>query len=101
MKKLVEAIVFASLVLCGCEMKSVNPDLEPIKQITWKEAVGLKEFVLISKKEDCPYPYYTTLRTVYIKKGEQIYYISSRPSIPEEIWNDYFKNSQKGDTIRF
>ena len=98
--KLVGALLFASLVLCGCEVRE-DTKLKPIKQITWQEAVGLGEFVLVSKKEECPYPYYTTFRTAYIKKDDQFYYIPSRSSIPEEIWNDYFKDAQKGDTIKF
>jgi len=97
MKKLVEALLFASLTLCGCEVKN-KEGIEPIKQITWNEAMGLGEFVLVSKKEDCVYPYYVTTRTAFIKKDSQIYYV--RPSIPEEIWNNYFKDTQKGDTIK-
>ena len=97
--KLISALLFASLVLCGCDAK--DTEIKPIKQISWQEAAEFGEFVLVSKKEECPYPYYTTFRTAYIKKDGQIYYISSRSCIPEEIWNDYFKDAQKGDTVRF
>lgn len=92
MKKLVIGFVFC-LLLIGCN----NTDVDPIKRIYISEVLEKRQIVLISKvdvgTEISP------RRAAYIRDlSDSIYYV---PDIPLEIWNDYFKDAEKGDTIRF
>ena len=94
MKKFVIGFVFC-LLLIGCNNST---DIDPIKRVYMSEVLEKHQIVvLISKIEDGTGV--VLRRTAYIRNlSDSIYYI---PDIPLKIWDDYFKDAQKGDTIRF
>ena len=94
MKKFVIGFVFC-LLLIGCNNST---DIDPIKRVYMSEVLEKHQIVvLVSKMEDGTGVVFR--RTAYIRDlSDFIYYI---PDIPLEIWDDYFKDVKKGDTIRF
>ena len=93
MKKFIIGFVFC-LLLIGCNN---NTDMDPIKRVYISEVLEKHQIVLISKMEDGGGVVYK--RAAYIRDlSDSIYYV---PDIPPEIWYDYFKDAEKGDTIQF
>jgi len=93
MKKLIAGLVL--VLLFGCSNKTTEDN---VKRITWTQALTKRQVVLISKSESTPPPTFIPLRTVYIIKDEKVFFIDN---IPHQVWNDYFKDAKKGDTITF
>ena len=91
MKKI---IVILGLVLLFLDCDN---NRSTIRQIDISGVLEKRQIVLISKMEDGTGV--VLRRTAYIRDlSDSIYYISC---IPLEIWSDYFKDAQKGDTIKF
>lgn len=92
MKKLL-IILGLSGLLFSC---SGNEDNKKIKKISWYNVEG----TLVYAVDKVVLPYYHYARYAYVKSlkdTNQIYFVDC---IPEEAYNLYFKDAQKGDTIK-
>ena len=95
MKKLL-LISLLVLLFSGCNNEN------KIKQITCLEAIEKRQVVLISKSVSIEHrswsPVYFYKRSAFISNGDKVYYVYD---VPENIWDDYFEEKSKGDTITF
>ncbi len=92
MKKLLIILGFTGL-LFSC---SENGDNKKVKRISWYNVEG----TLVYAVDKFEYPYYCHDRYAFVKSlkdTNQIYLIND---IPEEAYDLYFKDAQKGDTIK-
>lgn len=90
MKKL---LIILGLLLFSC---SGGGDNKKVKRISWYNVEG----TLVYAVDKFEYPYYYHDRYAYVKSlkdTDQIYFVND---IPEEAYNLYFKDAQKGDTIK-
>ena len=92
MKKFIIGFVFC-LLLIGCN----NTNKDPIKKVHISEVLIKRKVILISKGIDNTGVIPRRMAYIY-DLNDSIFYISS---ITSEIWDDYFKDAQKGDTIKF
>ena len=87
-------IIILCLLLFGC-----NTGTDSIKRVPISNIITKRQVILISKsnlKNDCTG---ITRQMAYVcDLNDSVYYIQD---IPLEIWNDYFKDTKKGDTITF
>ena len=92
MKKLL-IILGLSGLLFSC---NGNGDNKKIKKVSWYNVEG----TLIYAVDKFEYPYYCHVRYSYVKSlkdTNQIYFVGD---IPKEVYDLYFKDAQKGDTIK-
>ena len=95
MKKILALGLLLFLWSCDSNPKD-NVEDRTIRRIDWYQ---LKDVTLISKVEEVNSWGYSK-RWAYVKgvDDDKIYYIGN---IPKEIYDNYFKEAQKGDTICF
>jgi hypothetical protein len=93
MKKLLIILCLLSGLLFSC---SGGGDNKKVKRISWYNVEG----TLVYAVDKFEYPYYCHVRYAYVKSlkdTNQIYFVND---IPEEAYDLYFKDAQKGDTIK-
>ena len=91
MKKLL--IILSLLLLFSC---NGGGDNKKVKRISWYNVEG----TLVYSKDKFVFPYYYHDRYAYVKSlkdTSQIYFVNN---IPKEVYDLYFKDAQKGDTIK-
>lgn len=96
MKKL---LIILGLILSSCSTYSGDKkdyQKKEVERISWYEANG----VLIYAVDKCEYPYCFHDRYAYMKSLKDTNLIYHVRNIPEEAYNLYFKDVQKGDTIK-
>ena len=100
MKKVLIYLGLSLLFVCCNDHPSSDSDsnsitYKSIGRISWYQ---IRNVTLISKKEEVNSWGYSK-RSAYVRDLEdnRIYYIGE---IPQEIYDNYFKSAEKGDTIR-
>lgn len=95
MKKVLIILGLSLLFICCNSRSSDETTYKPIERIKWYQ---IRNATLISKKNEVNSWGYSK-RSAYVRdlEDDRIYYIGD---IPQEIYDNYFKDAQKGDTIR-
>lgn len=85
-------IIVLCLLLIGC-----NTGTDPIKRVCISSIITKRQVILISKGIDNTGVIPRRMAYIY-DLNDSIFYVSG---ITSEIWDDYFNNAKRGDTIQF